>query len=578
MTPATTAARVLVRILEARGVDRVFCVAGESFLAVLDALYSSPSIGVVTCRHEGSAAFMAAAGAKLSGRAGVCFVNRGPGATNAAIALHSAEQDGTPMVLFMGQVHRGEIGRRAFQEIDAARTFGDISKGVWVVYEAESLAEVVVRAFQVAEAGTPGPVVVVLPEDLLSQPIAPESAQWPALPGLRPCEPSAADVVAVAERLARAQRPLMIAGGLLSRPEGRRALLECAEAQALPVVTSNKRQDIFGNEHPCYAGHLNIASRKPQVQRFDEADLILAVGTRLGDITTQGYTFPRRPRPRQPLIHVHPEPRQLGEMYETELAFACDPAAFLRALARQSAPPPSAERRGWIQGLHELENGLAAWQEEEPAGAGVDLGALVTALSRHASDDAVITIDAGNFTSWVHRYFRFRPTQTLLAVTSSAMGFGVPSGVAAALRSPDTQVVVFVGDGGFLMTGNELATAVQYGAPVRIVVVNNGSYGTIRHHQERTFPGRVIATDLRNPDFAELARAFGATGLTITGDAQIEPVLRQALACPGPVVIEVRTSLERISAYQTIPGLRSPAPANTPADTPVDTPVDKEAG
>jgi acetolactate synthase-1/2/3 large subunit len=364
----------------------------------------------------------------------------------------------------------------------------------------------------------------------------------------------------VAGRLARARQPLLVAGGLLSRPEGRRALLECAETHALPVVASNKRQDVFDNGHPHYAGHLNVASRQPQVQRFDEADLILAVGTRLGDITTQGYTFPRRPRPRQPLIHVYPEPRQLGEMYETELAFCCDPAAFLRALGRQAAPPPSAERLGWIRDLHELEGGLAAWKEE-PAGDGVDLGAVVTALSRHASDDAIVTIDAGNFTSWVHRYFRFRGTQTLLAVASSAMGFGVPSGVAAALRSPDTQVIVFVGDGGFLMTGNELATAVQYGTPVRILVVNNNSYGTIRQHQERAFPGRVIATDLENPDFAELARAFGASGLTISDDAQVEPVLLQALACPGPVVVEVRTSLERISAYQTIPGLRSPAPA-----------------
>ncbi|HEV2547730.1 MAG TPA: thiamine pyrophosphate-dependent enzyme [Stellaceae bacterium] len=543
-----TAAQLLVAELEAHGVDRVFCVPGESYLAVLDALYGRP-IEVVTCRHESGAGFMAVADAKLTGRPGICFVSRGPGASNAAIAVHTAQQDAAPLVLFVGQVERKDRGRGAFQEVNYERTFGDMAKLVVEVSDALRLAEITTHAFYVARTGVPGPVVIVLPEDMLTDP-----APATVLPPLRAPMPALAaeDLDEAAALLRQAERPLVIAGTRLGPDPGRLMLRQMAEAWNLPVAVSFRQQDLFDNDHPLFAGHLGYMLPKPQVALYQESDLILAVGTRLGDVTTQGYVIPTAPQPRQKLIHVYDDPRVLGANFATDLAIAADPALFLAALLGE-APRERPRHPAWNERLHRQWRDMATWQ---PAAAkdGLVFGSVIAALAPRCGEDAVFTIDAGNFSGWLSRYFPFRASQRLLGPISGAMGFGVPAAVAAALRL-QRRVVCLVGDGGMLMTGNELAVAVQHKLPLIIIVSNNGSYGTIRLHQEKAFPGRRIATDLANPDFARLGEAFGAKGLTLEREAEIERVLDAAFASAGPVVIDVRTSLEYISAFTTLAAL-----------------------
>jgi acetolactate synthase-1/2/3 large subunit len=549
-----TAAQELVEALVRGGVDRAFCVAGESYLAVLDALVDAP-VDVVTCRHEASAAFMALADAKLTGRPALCLVNRAPGATNAAIGLHAARQDATPLLLLVGQVETNELGRDAFQELDYARTFSDLAKSVSVLHTPERAAETAGRALASAAARTPGAAVLVVPEDVAGRAVAPPERR-PVEP--RPAhvgEPGADELRAVAALLGRAGRPLLLAGSALSWPEGRRLLREAAERHAFPVVLSNKRQDLFDNLHPHYAGHLTVATRPERTELLAQADLVLAIGTRLDHVTTQRHAFPDAPTPTQPLVHVYPDPARVGFTYEADVALACDPVAFLEALVRLPAAPG---RRAWVTQLHAAEREEATWREHS-ADDGVVFGAVVSALDRVAAEDVIVTIDAGHFTSWVHRYFRCTGGRRLLGLAPGPMGFGVPAGVAASLRHPGRQVVTVVGDGGMLMTGGELATAVQRGARLTVVIANNSSYGSIRHHQERAFPGRPIATDLVNPDFAELARAYGALGLTVEADEEIEPALERALAHDGIAVVDVRTSLSWISAYDRLPGARRPA-------------------
>ena len=540
-----TAAHALVETLAAHGVDRIFCVPGESYIAVLDALVDAPSFHVVTCRHESGAGFMALADAKLTGRAGTCFVSRGPGATNASIAVHTAQQDAMPLVLFIGQIERKDIGRGAFQEVDYAKTFADMAKSVEEVHDPDRLPEVAARAYHIAESGTPGPVIVSLPEDMLEQPTSAAAvAPSPRPRGL----PGESDIAAVAELLAKAERPVLIAGGLMRSEEGRRALLAASESWRLPVAASFKYQEIFPNEHDHFAGHLGYGIPAALGEALRTADLILAVGTRLGDITSQGFTLPA---PGQPLVHVYPDPAQLGRNFPARHGVVAEPAAFLAALTARNAPPPPAGRDGWIAALHDVYTKLAEWRPLE-ADDGVDFGHMIKALIDHLPDDAVIAMDGGNFSSWLHRHFRFKPTHRTIGAVAGAMGLGVPGAVAAALREPDRQVVSLIGDGGYLMTGNELATAVAENAKVRLIVSNNGAYGTIRLHQERKYPGRNIATRLVNPDFAALARAFGAKGLTVREPAEAAPALREALATDGPVLIDVHSSLEHISAYATI--------------------------
>jgi acetolactate synthase I/II/III large subunit len=542
-----TAAQLLVAELEAHGVDRVFCVPGESYLAVLDGLYGRP-IEVVTCRHESGAGFMAVADAKITGRPGICLVSRGPGASNAAIAVHTAQQDAVPLVLFVGQIERKDRGRGAFQEVNYERTFGDMAKLVVEVRDPARIAEVTTRAFHIATTGVPGPVVIVLPEDMLTEPAAaPVLAPRPH-PAARPAPQ---EVAQAAELLRRAERPLLIAGSRLSQPASRAVLKHAAERWQLPVAVTFRQQDLIDNDHPLFAGHLGYMIPRPQVAAYQESDLILAVGTRLGDVTTQGYVIPAAPQPKQKLIHVYDEPAVLGAVFATDLAIATDPVAFLDALAAE--PAPAANNSAWREKLHQLWTEMARWQPRD-AEDGVVFGSVIAALARRESADAVFTIDAGNFSGWLSRYYPFRASHRLLGPISGAMGFGVPGAVAAALRLK-RRVICLVGDGGMLMTGNELAVAVQHQLPLLVIVSSNGSYGTIRLHQERSFPGRRIATDLANPDFARLAEAFGATGIRVEREADIDAALDRAFAAAGPVLIDVRTSLEHISAFTTLSAL-----------------------
>jgi acetolactate synthase I/II/III large subunit len=548
---AQTAAQLLVAELVAQGVDRMFCVPGESYLAALDALYDEKRIEVVTCRHESGAGFMAVADAKLTGRPGIAMVSRGPGATNASIAVHTAQQDAVPLVLFVGQIERRDRGRRAFQEVNYVRTFGDMAKYVVEIHDPARLAEETARAFHLAQTGAPGPAVVVLPEDMLRDP-APFAVQGPQPRQI--AEPAPHSVAAAAKLVAEARRPMLVVGTRFSRAEGRAVLKRAAEAWGLPVAVTFRQQDLFDNASPLFAGHLGYLLPRHQVDTYQESDLILAVGTRLGDVTTQGYQFPTAPRPRQRLIHVYDDPAVLGTVFTTDLPVLADPVAFLAAFA-DLAPTKPLALGPWAERLHRLYADGAEWDGRQ-AEDGVVFGAVIDGLRRRLGDDAVFANDAGNFSGWLARYFPFRSSHRLLGPVSGAMGFGVPAAVAAALRLK-RRVVCLVGDGGFLMTGNELATAVQYRLPVTIIVANNRSYGTIRQHQEKFYPGRIIATDLQNPDFARLGEAFGARGYRINATGEIDAALEGALAGDGPAIVEVRTSLEHISAFATISALAS---------------------
>ncbi len=550
-----TAARVIASSLAGYGIERIFSVAGESFLSLLDALLDV-EIDVVTCRHEGSAGFMALADAKLTGRTSACIVNRGPGASNACIALHAAKQDATPFLLLVGGIRIADMGRQAFQDMDYVKTFSDLAKGVWVLHDPTKAAEMVARAIRIAEAGTPGASVLVLPEDILEAnfvSLLSPVQRWSEIL----TEPSSSNMKDIEDLLAASKRPLLIAGGRIASLEERRLLQKVAVRHTIPIVASNKHQDLFDNHHPYYAGHLNIATQAQQRHLLMQTDLILAVGTRLDHVTTQHYTLPQAPIPAQKLVHVYPDANQLGFVYQPSLGLTCGSITFLKSLYTLTASSQNLEhRRIWIEHLHTLEAEQAILSHQAPHNSDL-FGAVISTCNELAASDVILTVDAGNFTSWVHRYFRFSASRRLLGISSSSMGFGVPSGVAAALRYPDQQVITFVGDGGFLMTGNELATAVQRHAKIIIIIANNNSYGTIRQHQERAYPGRVAATDLYNPDFATLAQAYGALGLTISKEIEITPVLKQAMSQCGPVVIDVKTDLTWISAYSYLPDLAS---------------------
>jgi len=547
---ARRAADVLVDCLTAHGVDRVFCVPGESYLAALDALHDRNTIETIICRHEGGAGFMAVADAKVTGRPGIAFVSRGPGATNASIAVHVSEQDAVPLILFVGQVPRNEIGRRSFQEVDYAKTFSDMAKAVWTIEDANRIPEILARAFVVAQTPTPGPVVIVLPEDMLEDQAATGAIE--PLPVPRGARPSDDLIAEVAGRLSKAERPLLLAGGSLNHARGRAALRAASEAHALPVVLTFKRQDLFPNDHPHYAGHLGFKIPKPMVDRYADADLILAVGTRLGETTTQGYTFPRSPVPVQPLIHVHDDASRIGREYATALPIVADAEQFLEALAARDSKHP-AGRPAWIEKLHKP---IAASQPWTPPKDGLlDMGAVVAALKVKASPDAIFITDAGNFSGWLHRHFIFNGNHVMLGSVGGAMGLGMPAAVAAGLRCPGRQVITFIGDGGVLMTGSELATAVQYNVPVKVFVSNNGSYGTIRMHQEKAYKGRVHGTAIKNPDFVGWAQSFGAKGLAIASIEDASSVVAEALAHDGPVVVEVKTALEHISPFANLSDL-----------------------
>ncbi|MBW6495586.1 MAG: hypothetical protein K0B16_13710 [Burkholderiaceae bacterium] len=551
-------ADLLIDCLVAHGVPRVFCVPGESFLSVLDALHQRDEIATITCRHESGAALMALTHAKLTAAVGVAFVSRGPGATNAAIGVHLAEQDASPLVLFIGHVPRHEIGRGAFQEVDYAKTFADLAKWVAVVHDAERLPEIVAQAFTIALSPTPGPVIVVLPEDVLDEPTAAAVVAPRPLLGIGSAPSMAA---AIAPLLALAERPLLVVGGAFASADARAVLQRSAEVLRLPVVLTFKRQDQFPNAHQLYGGHLGFKIAPDQVALYEEADLVLAIGTRLGEVSTQGYRFPHAPDPRQTLVHVHDDPQVPGRVIAAHHPVLADPVAFLAELAAIDAgtvlPAVSGARDDWIKRIHGYVSALRPWQP--PADGSLDMGAVVAALDEGLDEDAVLITDAGNFSGWLHRHFAFSGHHRLVGAIGGAMGLAMPAAVATGLLYPQRQVVTMIGDGGFLMTGAELATAIQYGVPVKVFVCNNASYGTIRMHQERSYPGRNHGTDLHNPDFAALARAYGATGLRIASLAEALPITREALACPGPVVVEVMCALEHISTFATISALQRSA-------------------
>jgi acetolactate synthase-1/2/3 large subunit len=543
-----TAANLLAATMEAHDVDLVYCVPGESFLAVTDALIDFPSIRLIICRHEGGAGFMSLADARTRGKVGVCFVSRGPGATNASIAIHSAYHDAIPAVFFIGQVERDEKNRMALQELNYAKTFSDTTKMVIEVENAALLSEAAARAFHVAASGTPGPVVVTLPEDMLDEAVDVAVVQPAARARMAP---PAQDVARLADMLASAEKPLVIAGGLVQGEQGLGALTKFAETFELPVAPSHRRSHVFDSSHPNYGGYLGNRAPKPQMDLMRESDLLLVVGERLGPSVTQGYSFPAAPKPEQTMVHVWPDPVELGRVWQPTLGLASDIDTFLDAMLEHGSKGATSGRAQWIGRLNKVHKELTAW---EPASAndGVVFGAVMAAINERLAPDAVVTSDAGNFSTWIHRYLYFKQTNMFVGYATGGMGGGVPSAVAAAICSPGRQVVCFVGDGGFLMTGNELATAIQYDAPIKIFVANNASYGTIRMHQEGRYPGRVTSTALNNPDFAKFGEAFGAKGLKIENDGDVEGVVAEAMAHDGSVVVDVRTSLNHLSAWRKL--------------------------
>ena len=535
-----TVARFVIDTLAAHGIDRVFCVPGESFLGLLDALHDRGDIDTVVCRHEGGAGFMALADARLTNRPGVALVSRGPGASNAAIAVHTAQQDGVPFLLLVGQVAAADLRRDSFQEIDYRRMFGGQAKWVAEVTDPARIPEIMLRALQVATTGLPGPVVIALPEDVALEPV--DASPLAAQAAVR-AAPAEEDVATLRQWLATAERPLVIAGGQFERPGAREALLAFAETWQVPVAVSFRRQDLFPNRHPLYAGDLGLANPAAQMAAFAQADPLVVLGARLSDITTQGYTFPRMVRPQMRLVHAHADPGVIGTHFAADLALACDPQRLLRALGTPAQPVP-AGRDQWVARLASERAAIAA-PKHLTASDGVAFERIVEAVGAALPADAIVTVDAGNFGAPVYRLVPFAPPQRLLAPIAGAMGFGVPAAVAAALRAPERPVVCFVGDGGLLMTGNELAVAKERGLPIKVIVAENGVYGSIRVHQERQFPGRTTGTGFVNPDLGLIAQAYGFPLTRIDSAADL-PQLPPALHASGPGFVLVRSSLAAI--------------------------------
>jgi acetolactate synthase-1/2/3 large subunit len=553
---ARSGGEILVDQLRIHGVERAFCVPGESYLAVLDALYGArEAIDLVVCRQEGGAANMAEAYGKLTGRPGICFVTRGPGASNAAIGVHTASQDSTPLVLFVGQVGSDFVEREAFQEVDYRRMFGPMAKWVASIDRADRIPEFVSHAFHLAMSGRRGPVVLALPEDMLAaQATVADAAPYKIVQA----HPGAADLAAMRDMLANSQQPLVVVGGSGWDVQAVDDLRRFAEASGLPIGCAFRFQDLFDNRHPNYIGDVGIGINPRLAQRIREADLIVAIGPRLGEMTTGGYTLLAPPRPAQRLIHVHAGSGELGRVYQADLLINASMAPMAAALA--SMPPLGGERwRDWTRAAH------ADYLENLKPGTMpgvVDMAQIVIWLREKLPRNAIIATGAGNYTGWVHRFWQHSKFRTQLSPTSGAMGYGVPAAIAAKRTHPERTVVSFSGDGCFLMNGQELATAVQYGVAVIFIVVNNGMYGTIRMHQEREYPGRVWATALTNPDFAALARAYGAHGETVEATSDFAPAFERARASAKPALIEVRIDPQAITTRTTLDEIRRKAMRN----------------
>ncbi|MGV6871324.1 thiamine pyrophosphate-binding protein [Pseudochelatococcus sp. B33] len=533
-----TVGEFIVNSLVANGINRLFCVPGESHLALLDAMHGRDDFDTVVCRHEASAGFMALADARLTGRPGVALVSRGPGACNAAIAMHCAQQDAVPFILLIGQVPISDLRRDAFQEIDYGQMFGRIAKWTFELTNPQRAPEMMLRAIQVGRTGIPGPVAIALPEDVLPQAVA-ASAVLPQSP-IR-AAPDPRQLETLRQWLATSERPLIIAGSGFERTGGSAALMAMAESWNVPAVTSFRRQDMFPNRHPLYAGHMGLANPEHQMAAFRDADLLVVLGARLSDITTQNYTFPHLVQPEMRLVHVHSDPGVIGLHFAATLAVACDPITLCEALGTPQQRP---SRDGWIRRLQQIREEIAR-PHVHAVDDGVPFETVVDVVGRNLPADAIVTVDAGTFAAPVYRIIPFRPPQRLLAPISGAMGYGVPAAVAASLRWPDRLVVCFVGDGGFLMTGNELTVAKERKLPLKVIVSENGSYASIRIQQELHYPGRPSGTHVTNPDFDVLGRAYGFGVHRIRTIADLDR-MAEILKAPGPEFIVVDTSLKAV--------------------------------
>jgi acetolactate synthase-1/2/3 large subunit len=543
-----TAAEVLIDQLRIHGVRHVFCVPGESYLAALDAFHDS-DIAVTVCRQEGGAAMMAEAVGKATGRPGVCFVTRGPGATNASPGIHIARQDSTPVVMFVGQVAREAREREGFQELDYRAVFGSMTKWATEIDDPARVPELVSRAFHTAANGRPGPVVVSLPEDMLTERVAVDNA--PAF-ALIETSPGPAEMAKLGELVASARNPMMILGGSRWSQATCDAVARFAQKLALPVCTTFRRLHLFDALHPCYAGDLGIGPNPKLVERIKAADLVILVGGRMGELPSQSYTLFDIPRPQMNFVHMHPGPEELGRVYSPHLAIHSTPTAFAAALDRLDAPSTP---RGEAAAAHA---DYLAWTEKPTDQPGaVNLGAVMVWLRDNLPADAILCNGAGNYAAWIHRFFRFRRFGQHVAPTSGSMGYGVPAAVAMKRLYPERPVVCVAGDGDFLMNGQEFATAVQYGLPFTVLIADNGIYGTIRMHQEREYPGRIIATELRNPDFAAYARAFGGFGVSVERTADFPAAFREAQASGRPAIIRLAIDPEAITPATTLAKIRA---------------------
>ena len=534
-----TVGELIVETLAAHHIDRVFCVPGESYLGLLDALHERSDVDTVVCRHESGAGFMALADSRLSGRPGVACVSRGPGASNASIAVHTAQQDGIPFILLIGQVAARDVRRDSFQEIDYGRMFGGIAKWTAEITDPERAAETMLRALQTATSGVPGSVVIAVPEDILTAECTTKVVK-PQAPITS--APDATSLVELRRLLASAERPLVIAGSGLDKPGGREKLLAFLDAWDLPAVVSFRRQDLLPNSHRLYVGDMGLSNPASQMSVLERADLLVVLGARLSDITTQGYAFPNLVRPSQRLVHIHSDSTVIGSHFASDLSIACSAISLIDTIGRPEGALP--DRSRWIARLAE-ERGKIATVRSFDVNDGIPFELVVDLVGRRLSRDAIVTLDAGTFAAPAYRIINFTPPQRLLAPISGAMGFGIPAAVAAALREPGRDVICFVGDGGFLMTGSELAVAMERNLPLKVIVSENGIYGSIRIHQERNYPGRHTGTGFVNPDFELIGRAFGCSVTRISRASQL-PQLTEALRTSGPQFIIVNTSVQAI--------------------------------
>lgn len=551
-TQTRSAASALVAQLAANGVRHVFTVPGESFLPVLDALYES-GITVTTCRQEGGAAMMAEAHGKATGEPGICFVTRGPGATNASAGIHIAQQDSTPMILFAGQIERGQRDREAFQEMDYRAAFGPISKWATEIDDPARVPEYVSRAFHTATSGRPGPVVMALPKDMLKEACpGPLAAPWKAIEAA----PGAEEMAELAALIAAAERPFLLLGGSRWSERAYADIRAFADRFDMPVATSYRRLPLFDPLHPAYAGDLGLGANARLVARVKAADLLIVLGGRLGEIPSQGYAVLGIPNPSCKLVHVHPGPEELGRVYVPHLGINAAPSRMAAAMAALPAPA----QKPWSDVTRAAHAEYLDWSEvATPQPGGVNLGEVMVHLREALPEDAIICNGAGNYAAWIHRFFRFRRLGSHVAPTSGSMGYGVPAAVGIKRLYPDRTVISLNGDGDFLMNGQEFATAIQHDLPIVCIVCDNASYGTIRMHQERDFPGRVSATDLRNPDFADYARTFGGFGVTVETTAEFPAALAAARASGVASIVHLKISTDAISPGATLSAIRSAA-------------------